>query len=120
MKPFNLEEAKAGKPLCTRDGDKARIVCFDVQGRMPPFVALITDEDGDEHLSHHWEDGTSVHNSGEDLFMAQVKREGWVTVYKQANGVIIIGNIMFPSHEVAVRDSPSVGRLAIVHIEWDE
>lgn len=29
MKPFNLEQAKAGKPVCTRDGRKARIVCFD-------------------------------------------------------------------------------------------
>lgn len=26
MKPFDLEKAKAGAPLCTRDGSKARIV----------------------------------------------------------------------------------------------
>ena len=25
FKPFNLEQAKAGKPVCTRDGRKARI-----------------------------------------------------------------------------------------------
>ena len=29
MKPFNLEEAKAGKSICTRNGKKARIICFD-------------------------------------------------------------------------------------------
>ena len=29
MKPFDLEAAKAGKPVCTRDGRKARINCFD-------------------------------------------------------------------------------------------
>jgi len=25
FKPFDLEQAKAGKPVCTRDGRKARI-----------------------------------------------------------------------------------------------
>lgn len=29
MKPFNLEEAKSGKPVCTRDGKEAKILDFD-------------------------------------------------------------------------------------------
>ena len=29
MKTFDLEKAKAGAPLCTREGFRARIVCFD-------------------------------------------------------------------------------------------
>lgn len=33
LKPFDLEAAKQGKPVCTRDGRKARIVCFDLKGR---------------------------------------------------------------------------------------
>lgn len=53
MKPFNLEEAKAGKPVCTRDG---RIVTFireiNSSGIDPyPVVAIINDEnllDGEE------------------------------------------------------------------------
>ena len=31
LKPFNLEAAKQGKPVCTRDGRKARIICFDAK-----------------------------------------------------------------------------------------
>lgn len=31
LKPFDLNSAKAGKPVCTRDGRKARIICFDVK-----------------------------------------------------------------------------------------
>lgn len=27
-KPFNLEEAKAGRPVCTRNGQEVRIICF--------------------------------------------------------------------------------------------
>lgn len=33
--PFDLERAKAGDTVCTRDGKKARIICFDAQGRWP-------------------------------------------------------------------------------------
>lgn len=29
MKEFDLEKAKAGHPVCTRNGNKARIICFD-------------------------------------------------------------------------------------------
>ena len=29
MKPFDLEKAKAGSPVCTRSGEKVRIICFD-------------------------------------------------------------------------------------------
>lgn len=41
MKPFNLEEAKAGKPVCTLDGKDVRIICFDAAGDFP-IVGLVT------------------------------------------------------------------------------
>jgi hypothetical protein len=40
MKEFNLEEAKEGKPVCTRDGRNARIVCFDLKGTYPIMALL--------------------------------------------------------------------------------
>lgn len=42
LKPFDLEAAKAGKTVCTRDGRKARIICFDAKCNKP-IVALIYD-----------------------------------------------------------------------------
>ena len=42
LKPFNFEAAKAGKPVCTRDGRNARIICFDAEGEHP-IIALVTD-----------------------------------------------------------------------------
>lgn len=42
MKPFDLEKAKAGAKICTRSGNQARIICFDVRDRHYPIVALIT------------------------------------------------------------------------------
>ena len=29
MKPFNLEEAKVGKPVCTRNGRRVEIISFE-------------------------------------------------------------------------------------------
>lgn len=42
MREFDLEKAKAGAGVCTRSGNKARIICFDAKG-MYPIVALIED-----------------------------------------------------------------------------
>lgn len=36
MKPFNLEEAKAGKQVVTKSGRPVRIICWDVKDRMYP------------------------------------------------------------------------------------
>ena len=41
LKPFSLEAAKAGKPVCTRDGRKVRILCFDRQYEDYNIVALV-------------------------------------------------------------------------------
>ena len=48
LKPFDLEAAKAGKPVCTRDGRKVRIICFDrINGDYYKIVACVTAFDGD-------------------------------------------------------------------------
>ena len=45
LKPFDLEAAKAGKPVYTRDGRKARIICFD-RIDAKPILALVPSTDG--------------------------------------------------------------------------
>lgn len=42
MREFNLEEAKAGANLCTREGGTARIISFNCDSEQP-IVALIRD-----------------------------------------------------------------------------
>ena len=86
LKPFNLEAAKAGKPVCTRDGRKARIICFDRKfyhdGYNYPIVAMVNDN---ELVHAYTQDGLLVGNmEGElDLMMLPEKKEGWVNVYKE-------------------------------------
>ena len=78
MKPFDLEAAKAGKPVCTRDGRKARIICFDAKC-IKPIVALIQGSDNSEQIEYYTENGV-FSNGGtgknRDLMILLEKKEG--------------------------------------------
>ena len=60
MKPFNLEEAKAGKPVCTRDGRKAKIICFNDNNPLVKIIALVTQPDGFDYHYLYLENGKNI------------------------------------------------------------
>ncbi len=75
MREFNLEEAKSGVPVCTRDGHAARIICTNRQYCMP-IVALIyslPDEGATiEFIQNYYDNGRVYIGdrlSDDDLFM---------------------------------------------------
>ena len=82
LKPFDLEAAIQGKPVCTRDGRKARIVCFDAKGCYP-IIALTAELDNTEDITKCTEEGISSYHKNDDLMMLPEKHEGWVNVYKE-------------------------------------
>ena len=86
IKPFNLEAARSGKPVCTRDGRKARIICFNRESIGFPIIALI--KNGDTEGVYQFDDkGRNNIDDKErsyDLMMASEKKEGWVNVYKDS------------------------------------
>lgn len=112
LKPFSLEAAKAGKPVCTRDGRKARIICFD-RNSNKPIVALITTNDR-EYLTEYYCDGRISHNSSEsnDLMMLPEKKEGWIIVSKNAS--------IYDSLDDAKKSFDSDKELCICKVEWEE
>ena len=79
LKPFDLEAAKAGKPVCTRNGRKARIICFDAEGEHP-IIALVTD--GVQESPYNYTKEGYYHTEGvetmADLMMLPEKKEGWI------------------------------------------
>lgn len=87
LKAFDIEAAKAGKPVCTRDGRKARIICFDRKD-IKPVVALVTvvnDTSVTEKALYYFEDGYHLSKNYDDindLMMLPEKKEGWVNVSK--------------------------------------
>ena len=99
-KPFDLSRAKLGEPVITRDGRKARIVCFDKKGTYP-LVALV--EMGDyENTFSFKNDGcfAAEANNESDLFMAPVKRTVWVNVYK-VEQAFTTGQIVYSNKQTA-------------------
>ena len=85
LKPFNLEAAKAGKPVCTRDGRKARIICFDLQSiEKTPIVAAVQVTDKQEVIVNYYENGRQFVDgiSEIDLMMLPEKKEGWAVIFK--------------------------------------
>lgn len=78
LRPFDLEAAKAGKPVYTRDGRKVRIICFDAKC-IKPIVALIQGSDNSEQIEYYTENGV-FSNGGtgknRDLMILLEKKEG--------------------------------------------
>lgn len=117
LKPFDLEAAKAGKPVCTRDGRKARIICFDSKNDpRRPIVALVEHNDnellyeytieGKERFSHISTTGTS------DLMMLPEKKEGWIVVRRS--------DIYENEEEAKEALLDSYGGMMIRKITWEE
>lgn len=123
-KAFNLEEAKAGKPVCTRDGRKARIICFDVKNYNRPIAALIM-EDGSEVYRLFTSKGTVYvdHDSSLDLVMAPEKHEGWINIYPGDIGDMRRFDYIYPTEEEALKNiyaDAESSRVATVKVEWEE
>ena len=86
MEPFNLELAKKGYPVCTRDGRKARIVDFYKRDWIAeyPIIALVG-----QHLDKRYIydiDGCIQHGcvSPEDLKMVEASEIDKYSVGKEA------------------------------------
>ena len=84
LKPFDIQKAREGKPVCTRDGRKARIICFDRDWDMH-IVALVSDPLG-ESVHYYLSNGKVDFDkqNDEDLMMYPEKKEGWMNVYKDS------------------------------------
>lgn len=121
MKPFNLEEAKAGKPICNRDGNDVRIICFNKRSyRDYPIVALHTEGDIEEMLLHNI-NGKSQCFSRFDLFMKSQKREGWVNIYKDSNGTYKNSILIHLSKEDAIKERYLIDNyIDTVKVEWED
>lgn len=118
LKPFDIQKAREGKPVCTRDGRKARIICFDRDWDMH-IVALVTDPLG-ESVHYYLSNGKVDFDkqNDEDLMMLPEKKEGWINLCKNNHGdTLAVG--VFPNREEAVSNCPP-SYLGTIKIEWEE
>lgn len=112
LKPFDIQKAREGKPVCTRDGRSVRIICFDAKCNLP-IIALITDAGGDESLARYNSNGrfTNLNESDCDLMMLPEKKEGWVNVYKKS---------IYKTKEDAFNRRDKENYLMTIKVGWEE
>ncbi len=120
LKEFNLEAAKAGKPVCTRDGRKARIICFDrkllFKGISYPIIALVEDTAKEETIYGYNEKGKVMIEDDatykDDLMMLPQKKEGWIIIHKEA--------IYDKETAEKIARETTANVIRIQKIEWEE
>lgn len=125
QKPFNLKEAKAGKPVCTRSGHKATIICFNVKEKDYPILALVDDKDG--KLPYlYTEKGTwnkiDSPDSRDLCMRSTIEKEGWINIYKIPTKNSLFGGKIFPLLHEAMREAKTseFELIDTVRIKWRE
>lgn len=101
MKPFNLEKAKQGAEVITRDGRKVKILTFSRRNNDYPIVALV--DYGEEEAIHMYTtEGyyfKTKERSKNDLMMENTKV--YMNVYRE-NCIYVLGSNSFSSKEEAI------------------
>ena len=123
LKPFDIQKARAGKPVCTRDGRKARIICFDAKGEKP-IIALIANGNS-EDVNYYYITGKVRFLDKEDendLMMLPEKKEGWVNVRRLNspgdNDFPYVGTL-YPTKEEAITNA-NLNVIDTIKINWSE
>ena len=120
LKPFDIQKAREGKPVCTRDGRKARIVSSSLKNKNFPIIAIV-DCDGEENVYQYDINGVcDEHDENLDLMMVPEKKEGWVNVYKGIDGVTF-SKYPYTSKDEAIKEADILfGRIDTIKVSWEE
>ena len=120
MKEFNLELAKAGHPVQTRDGRPVRIICYDRKDGCYPIVALVNNGNY-ETTRYYNNNGINKEEIPEDaeIFMSSITKEGWINLYRSSIYVAGVSNV-YETEEEALKCSTEKGYILTKKIEWEE
>lgn len=129
MKPFNLQLAKEGHPIQTRDGHDARIICFDRDAgdtSNKTIIALIKTGKKEEVLFYA-EDGKRHICFGEedyDLMMKPKTVQKYVNVYKYEQSRKYNrhpSDVFYDTEEEAIKEGKlSSNYITTTSITWEE
>lgn len=118
MKPFDPT-----KPVQTRSGHKARIICTDRASKNRPIVALVTNSSGYEVMEAYTAEGRSLALGGNalrDLVNVPLQYEGWVNLFRDASGKPFVDETVYATESEAIRAADEESYLITTHIQWEE
>lgn len=117
MKPFNLKEALAGKPVVTRAGDKiVRIVHLSESSSADHKIVAVTNLGVSRFYCENGYYYVSSARSEHDMFMESKKVTKWANIYEDSYSV----HGYFYNTEKDANDNAGTGRKACVKVEWEE
>lgn len=125
MKPFDIEAAKRGDAVITRDGRNVRIICFDRNddNHHMPIVSLIRDEGTHEDIYCYRKNGKFYidEDSPGDLFMAKNKVKGWIAIAKSLGGSLVVIQNIYKSRDDVLKDPymKEIDLVDLVEIEFE-
>lgn len=128
MKQFSLEEylKNPERKVVTRDGRSVRIICTDrviINDYDYHVIALVERKNGHQDVVIYRDNGMykNISDSEYDLFFAPQKKEGWLNLYKNEDGRVIIGTVYpIESEKRAKMASEDKNYVATCKIEWEE
>lgn len=109
MKPFNLEEALAGKPVVTRDGRKVtEIYHFKTASDETKYVLYAVIEGAiHTYLLNGFYMSRGINDT--DLFMEERLIECWVSLYGTIYGEIWVGDVCNTYESALIRKDSECG-----------
>lgn len=131
MEQFSLSEylKKPTRPIVTRDGRSVRIICTDrinkILDTFFPIVALVRCKDGESIMSFSANGKYYTNESRpQDLFFApepKTKKVGWMNVckYGDSKHFTLVGNVIFPTREEALK-CKSEYSVDTIQIRWED
>lgn len=118
MKPFDLEAALRGDKVVTRDGRDVTDIYFFKTSNSPRNLMVVIQG----HIFCYFPSGryeiTREDNSEFDLFMATIKKKGWIILTKPIDTYFCEEGV-YDSKEEAQKDI-SEEYQRVVEIEWEE
>ena len=132
MKPFNLEEAKSGKPLITRNGQSVKFVAH-VPELEKEYESLIVFNYGSTAVNNYFNDGSYFSLGGRDddpasidLFMAPTVKTLYMNLYENIHtGIYFTAEGQIDSDKDYVlkskyREDPSYKFVKMIEFEIEE
>lgn len=128
MEQFDLQEylKNPTRPIVTRDGRAARVLCTDRISDIYPVVALVRNEEGEAVRTFHENGECFLMDESPDpcdLFFApepKTKKEGWVNLYRADEELLVLGHLYNTEEEAFENKSSASVYMTTVKIEWEE
>lgn len=120
LRRFNIEEAKAGKPVINGAGQDVRIICYDASGDCP--IITLEYHEGKEYPQRYTLKGNylGVSKPEYNLYMKPQIKKGWIASWDSLDGQRSVSAKVYETLEKCKYEWDCFGEITYHEIEWEE